>query len=202
MHNDIFTSQRTRNSILKLLSSTKKRSDFQRVQCIWLRIEFNMKADEIGRITNLKPSTVRKIWSKFSHKGVESLLSKEKGGRRNYYLSQEEERMFLSPFFRKADRSGTMEVTEIKRSYENLIGKEVPKSTIYRLLARHGWQRKRSYTAPHATKEAKEQTMQKYWIEGCSQALNPTRTGNIAQQWLNATLNSMQEHSQLDQISP
>jgi len=32
-------------------------------------------------------------------------------------------------------------VSEIKIAYEKLFDKKVPKSTIYRMLARHGWRK-------------------------------------------------------------
>ncbi len=184
-----------KKEIQRLLATTKKKRDFQRVQCVWLRLEFGMKADRVGQITNLKPGTVRKIWSAYFNLGEESLLSKSKGGRRNYHLSKEEEIMFLSPFFKKAEKSEGLAVDEVKLAYENLIGKEVPKSTIYRLLKRHGWQRKSRKIRTDKGAMTQSQGLHEYWIDGCSQALHPDRTGNISQQWLNNTLSSMTKHS-------
>ena len=34
-----------------------------------------------------------------------------------------------------------LEVSHIKRAYEDLIGHPVPKSTVYRMLARQGWRK-------------------------------------------------------------
>ena len=32
-------------------------------------------------------------------------------------------------------------VNEVKAAYEEIIGHSVPKSTVYRVLARHGWRK-------------------------------------------------------------
>lgn len=185
-----------REKIKELLLTTTKKRDFQRVQCVWLRFELNMKAKLVGKITNLKAGTVRKIWAEYFKYGEESLLSKDRGGRRNYYLSREEETMLLSPFFKKAEKNEGLVVEEVKMAYENMIGKTVPKSTIYRLLKRHGWQRKSTKKSQTQLDTEQDQKVYEYWIEGCSQALHPDRTGNISQQWLNNTLSSMTQNEQ------
>jgi transposase len=129
-------------SLKNLLAETKKKSDFQRVQCVWLRAEFGMDAAEVARITNLTAGTVRKIWSNFLRHGEKTLIGRGRGGRRNYYLSIEEERLFLAPFLKKAEGRNPLIVSKVKKAFEELTGKGTHKSTIYRLLARHGWKKK------------------------------------------------------------
>ena len=158
---------------------------------MYLRAEMDMNAEMISKITQLKPGTVRKIWSAYIREGITSLFEKNRGGRRNYHLSKDEEMLFLEPFFRKATQSQPLNVKEIKDAYEAHINKEVPKSTIYRMLARNGWKRKVGKSNLLTPKETQKTNMHDYWIEGCAQVLHPERTGNISQQWLNQTLNSM-----------
>ena len=76
MKKDIFEQQQTRERVRHLLSTAKKKSDFQRIQCIWLRCEMQMKADSVARITQLKPATVRKIWADFLRDGESVLFEK------------------------------------------------------------------------------------------------------------------------------
>jgi transposase len=195
MKSNFSVNQTARNRIKELLTITKKKSDFQRVQCVWLRLEFNMQASQVATITNLQPGTVRKVWSLYGREGEKALFCSRRGGRRNSNLSQEEEKLLLTPFFKKTKRNkNILDIREIQESYEKVVGKKVPKSTIYRLLSRHGWQRK-----PGTKKTSRESCetrtdMHEYWIEGCSQVLHPERTGNISQQWLNSTLQSMVKH--------
>lgn len=191
MNHDLFDSPETKAVLKQLLSSAKKRSDFQRIQCVWLRAELNMKAEMVAKITQLKPSTVRKIWSTYQREGETALFEKNRGGRRNFHLSRDEEMLFLEPFFKKAALGTPLNISEIKEAYETHVNKEVPKSTIYRLLSRNGWRRKAGKSHTEKTKKTPKTNMHDYWIEGCAQVLHPKRTGNISQQWLNQTLNSM-----------
>lgn len=81
-----------------------------------------------------------------------------RGGRRNSYLSLEEEKAFLAPFFERAQRGEIATVAELQRAFEAQIGQAVDDSTIYRLLHRHGWHKLMPRPKhPQATREAQEQ---------------------------------------------
>ncbi len=56
-------------------------------------------------------------------------------------MSPEEEAAFLAPFFAQAQRGGILVVAPIKTAYEQALGRKVVGSTVYRLLARHGWRK-------------------------------------------------------------
>jgi len=47
----------------------------------------------------------------------------------------------LKQFFNKAKDGGILVVNEIKLAYELKVGHKVPKSTVYRMLARHDWRK-------------------------------------------------------------
>ncbi len=154
-----------------------------------------MQAAQVAKITHLQPGTVRKIWSSFRREGEQALFCGKRGGRRNSYLSTEEEKLLLTPFLKKSKKNNNiLDVAEIQESYEKTVGKKVPKSTIYRLLSRHGWKRRPGTKKAGRASRDSRTGMQEYWIEGCSQVLHPERTGNISQQWLNSTLQSMIKH--------
>jgi hypothetical protein len=56
-------------------------------------------------------------------------------------MTIKEETEFLAPFLHKAESEGILIATDIKRVYEKQIGHAVPRSTIYRMLGRHGWRK-------------------------------------------------------------
>jgi 2-polyprenyl-3-methyl-5-hydroxy-6-metoxy-1,4-benzoquinol methylase len=56
-------------------------------------------------------------------------------------MTVEQERQFLSRFFDQASHGGILVVSEIKRSFEALVGRKVAKTTIYRMLERHDWRK-------------------------------------------------------------
>jgi transposase len=64
-----------------------------------------------------------------------------RGGRRHQHLAPDQEAALLAPFVERADKGGMLTVAEIARAYQKRTGKAVAPSTIYRLLARHGWRK-------------------------------------------------------------
>lgn len=63
------------------------------------------------------------------------------GGRRNAYMTPDEEEEFLRPWVKQAASGGVLVVPPIHRAFEKRIGRRVQPATIYRLLARHGWRK-------------------------------------------------------------
>src|SRR5436309_14372899 len=99
------------------------------------------KAQEIALHTGVSVSTVHRVISVYNRLGATAMETPGKGGRRHEYLTLPEEQAFLAPFFAQAARGEIATVAQIQRAYEAKIGHEVDDSTIYRLLARHGWRK-------------------------------------------------------------
>lgn len=130
-----------KESLERLLNKTKTKSDFRRVQCVWLRAATNMSPIEIAIAVGLSVWTVRIVQSRYFRDGEPSLLGKGRGGRRRENLSKEEESNLLASFLKKAEAGEVVVASETKLAYEEAIGRVVPKSTVYRMLARHGWRK-------------------------------------------------------------
>jgi transposase len=99
------------------------------------------RAQDIAQHTGVSVGTVHKVISEYNRKGAEALSTPGKGGRRNQYLTQEQEKVFLETFLKKAARGEIATVAKIKEDDEKLIGQTVHKTTIYRLLERHEWRK-------------------------------------------------------------
>jgi transposase len=80
------------------------------------------------------------------------------GGRRRGHLSFEQEKEFLNPWMEKAERGGVLVVPPIHAAYEERIGCRVAASTVYRMLARHGW-RKVTPDTCHPKRDAQAQEL-------------------------------------------
>lgn len=63
------------------------------------------------------------------------------GGRRHCIMSFDEEREFLAHWEAKAAAGGVLSVPPIHAALVERLGRPVPPSTTYRLLARHGWRK-------------------------------------------------------------
>jgi len=71
-------------------------------------------------------------------------LRKDKGtwgGRRRQTMILEEEKVFLAPWIEQAKIGGVLTVPPLHRALEERIGHPVSPSTMYRMLARHGWRK-------------------------------------------------------------
>lgn len=63
------------------------------------------------------------------------------GGRRNSSMTIEEEQEFLSQWQLQAEIGGVLTVPPIHAALVKRLGHDIPMSTTYRLLARHGWRK-------------------------------------------------------------
>jgi len=63
------------------------------------------------------------------------------GGRRRYTMTIEKENEFLRDWEAKANEGGVLSVPPIHAALVEKLGRSIPISTTYRLLARHGWRK-------------------------------------------------------------
>lgn len=99
------------------------------------------KAQEIATHCGVSKATVHQVISSYNRLGVSAVETPGKGGRRHAYLTVEQEREFVAPFFTRAEQGEIATTAEIQRAYETRVGHEVQESTMYRLLHRHGWRK-------------------------------------------------------------
>jgi transposase len=102
---------------------------------------FRRVATDIAKHTGTTVAMVHQVVSSYNRLGVVAIETPGKGGRRHQYVPWEAEQAFLAPFFTRAERGEIATVGEIKRAFEALVGHEVHKSTISRLLKRHEWRK-------------------------------------------------------------
>lgn len=98
-------------------------------------------AKDIALHTGLAVQTVHNLVSSYNRQGLKALEGPGKGGRHNAYLSLEEEAAFLKPFMDKALSGQIATAKQIKAALEKHLCQKVHKTTVYRLLKRHGWRK-------------------------------------------------------------
>ncbi len=86
-------------------------------------------------------TTVRRVISTYNRVGLSAIETPGTGGRRHEYLSLEQERTFLQPFFARAETGEIATAEQIQQAFEAQVGHPVHITTIYRLLDRHGWRK-------------------------------------------------------------
>lgn len=86
------------------------------------------------------PKVVSRWVSAYVKHGIESLYDNRKGGNHRN-MSYEEEALLLSGFKKASENGQIVEVSEIKKAYEDKVGHKMGAGHIYYILARHGWRK-------------------------------------------------------------
>ena len=129
------------DEILKAEKEADNKYEIKRLMVLRLRAVENMPAKEIGRAVGYPPASVNNIISKYFKNGLEPMLGENRKGGNKRYFSETKEKEILQKFESQAEDGKILIVADIKEAYEKTIGKEVPKSTIYRMLKRQGWRK-------------------------------------------------------------
>ena len=98
--------------------------------------------------------------------GVEALKPRPSGGRKRENMTLEEEKALLARFTKAAGAGEMLNIHDLKAAYEKAVGHETSKSTIYNLLARHGW-RKLMPRPFHPRRDIAAQDAFKKWLSTC-----------------------------------
>src|SRR5438477_9856154 len=83
------------------------------------------EAKDIAKHTGVSVKTVHKLISTYNRLGIAAIETPGKGGRRNEYLTFEEEKELLTPFFELAKKGELTTVAQIKQEFEKKVGHEV-----------------------------------------------------------------------------
>lgn len=167
MRNLIVGDKPTVQRLAERLKRAGSRSEYQRIQCVLIRATLGSSAKEIAQLLGWSTATVHVMHSRWAKEGEAIFDVRPRGGRRHQHLTAEQERQLLAPFVQRATEGGMLTVSELQQAYRERVGKEVARSTVYRLLQRHGWrkvvprprhpradvaaQRAFKKTAPHGT---------------------------------------------------
>lgn len=114
------------------------------------------EAREIARDLGVSVSKVHTLIPQYNKLGVAAVETRGKGGRHREYLTFEEEEQLLTTFFERAAKGEIVTAKQIKQGYEEKVGHEVDKTTIYRLIERHLW-RKLSPRPQHPEADKQQQ---------------------------------------------
>jgi len=123
------------------LKRADSHSEYQRIQCVLIRATLGSSAAEIAQLLGWSVATVHVMHSRWAKEGETLFDLRGRGGRHHEYLTAQQERELLAPFVQRAEAGGVLTVAEIQQAYRQHTGRDVARSTIYRLLDRHGWRK-------------------------------------------------------------
>jgi len=131
----------TREQVKEKMKESQDTKQFVRWQIVYTALLEPRKAEDIATCVGASKSLVQKIISRYNREGIQSIEIKNCGGRYHEYLTKEEEKKFLAPYWKLAEQGELTTTREIHRAYEERIGHQVHETTIYRLLERHNWRK-------------------------------------------------------------
>ena len=112
----------------------------QRIQMVLLR-ESGMTQSAIAAAMGVSLSTVNRAHMAFDRGGIKALKPKPIGGRQRENMTLSEEEALLVRFGQAAGAGEMLNIHDLKAAYEQAIGHPTSNSTVYNLLARHGWRK-------------------------------------------------------------
>ena len=131
-------------SVSDIDKQIKETKGFWKVQR-WMVIRHGLtnptSSEAIGKAIGLGKSTVQQLISNYNKYGELAINTKGKGGRKYGYLTLDQEVSFLKSCEQQAILGHYTTTADIQKAFEDKVGKQVAKSTIYDLLKRHNWRK-------------------------------------------------------------
>ena len=112
----------------------------ERIQMVLLR-ENGMPQPAIAEAMGVSLSTVNRAHMAYDGGGIKALKPKPIGGRQRENMTLSEEKALLTRFAKAAGAGEMLNIHDLKAAYEKAIRHPTSNSTVYNLLARHGWRK-------------------------------------------------------------
>jgi transposase len=112
----------------------------ERIQMVLLR-ESGMTQPAIAEAMGVSLSTVNRAHMAYDGGGIKALKPKPIGGRQRENMTLAQEKALLARFTNAAGAGEMLNIHKVKAAYEKAIGHGTSDSTIYNVLARHGWRK-------------------------------------------------------------
>ena len=137
------TSHLTNEQLIEKLSFTRGSPDFSRWQILYLiQVAKQSSADIISPLVGLSKPSIYKIVEGYNKQGPSAIKCKSRGGRRNAFLSvEDEERLFIN-LEEQASKGLIKTANDIRQVVELKVGKHVSDDFLWDLLHRNGWKKK------------------------------------------------------------
>ena len=140
-------------------------ADLRKALSVLLIADVGLDAEKASEVLGISKRTIFRNRNRLCVQGQPA--QRDWGGRRNSFMSVDEERAFLAEWESKAAEGGVLTVPPIHAALVKKLGHSVPMSTTYRLLARHGWRKvqpdtKHPKSDPEAQEEFKKNSP-RYW---------------------------------------
>jgi transposase len=141
--------------------SARNLQEYRRAQSILLPALFGATIQQTAEALGVSEATVSRDQAAFRNIPAQAGTAPKAnwGGRRNCWMSWEEENAFLAPWLEKAQKGTLVVASPIREALSMLIGKPVKASVVYRMLERHDWRK----VAPDTRHPKSDPIVQEAW---------------------------------------
>jgi len=114
-------------------------AELRKALSVLLIAELGIDPEKAADILGISERTIFRNLSSFRNQ--DRISRNTWGGRRRCCLTIDEEREFLAQWESAATAGGVLTVPPIHAALVKRLGRDIPISTTYRILARHGWRK-------------------------------------------------------------
>ena len=111
--------------VRKLMDEAPRALYRKRWRIIYHALVDPQPAEEIALHCGVAKDTVHKLISQYNRLGIAAIETPGKGGRKRYYLTLDQEKQFLEPFFERAKTGEIATCGEIHAAYETCVDAHV-----------------------------------------------------------------------------
>lgn len=160
----------------ELLRTAKTAEELRAAQAVILPLELGLSLEQTAKVIGRSVSATCRLRSRYCKvaRQEEAAPRPKRELRNRAKATLEQEARILDEVLTGAMRGGVVVVPPLKGEIEKRLGKPVALSTIYRMLARHGWRKLAPDTAhPQGDAAARDD-----WKKNCRNGWNkPSRCG-------------------------
>jgi len=127
----------------ELLRSAKTAEELRRAQAVLMPLDLGLSLEQTARAIGRSVNATCAIRTRFA-KVAEGVMAppQAKTALRNHALADlEREASILDEVLADAQKGGIVVIPQLKPLIEEKVGKPMALSTVYRMLARHGWRK-------------------------------------------------------------
>ena len=128
---------------LEIIKAARKKNKDKRAEkrlhALQLRAEGKSSKEAAGAAGTSAPY-ISQLAAKYFKGGIDAIAGNHyRGNHRN--MSFEEEEKILESFCKKAEKGEEVEISKIKKAYQEKVDHKVSETQIYYVLHRHGWRK-------------------------------------------------------------
>lgn len=151
---------------LKLRDEATTVTEYRKALSVILMSRYELDANSTAELLGTSRRTIFRDRSAIRNQ--DNASKKSWGGRRRFLLSVDEEREFLSLWETEAKSGGVLSVPPLHAALVERLGRDLPLSTTYRILARHDWRKVQPDTkhpkSDQATQEEFKKNSRRSWL--------------------------------------